>query len=157
MGGGGGGPALTPKAISKSIKAKGLLRLRWYCQMCTKQCRDENGFQNHCRSPGHVRALAAFAEDPDTHVADFSARFTDAFLGELRRRAGAGVAVPANAVYQDVIRERHHVHMNATRWATLAEFVAALGVTGRGHAGGWDLPASVPTAGRHHLVAVWPA
>ena len=32
---------LTPKAISNRIKAKGMQKLRWYCQMCSKQCRDE--------------------------------------------------------------------------------------------------------------------
>ena len=32
---------LTPKGISNRIKAKGLQKLRWYCQMCQKQCRDE--------------------------------------------------------------------------------------------------------------------
>ena len=32
---------LTPKAISNRIKAKGLQKLRWYCEMCQKQCRDE--------------------------------------------------------------------------------------------------------------------
>ena len=32
---------LTPKAIANRIKAKGLQKLRWYCQMCQKQCRDE--------------------------------------------------------------------------------------------------------------------
>jgi DNA/RNA-binding protein KIN17 len=40
----GDGP-FTPKAIAKRLKAKGLQRLRWYCQMCEKQCRDENGFK----------------------------------------------------------------------------------------------------------------
>ena len=32
---------LTPKAIANRIKSKGLQRLRCYCQMCQKQCRDE--------------------------------------------------------------------------------------------------------------------
>ena len=32
---------LTPKAIANRIKSKGLQKLRWYCQMCEKQCRDE--------------------------------------------------------------------------------------------------------------------
>ena len=36
---------LTPKAIANRIKAKGLQKLKWYCQMCEKQCRDENGFK----------------------------------------------------------------------------------------------------------------
>ena len=39
------GGFLTPKAIGNRIKAKGLQKLRWYCQMCQKQCRDENGFK----------------------------------------------------------------------------------------------------------------
>lgn len=33
--------AMTPKAIANKIKSKGLQKLRWYCQMCQKQCRDE--------------------------------------------------------------------------------------------------------------------
>lgn len=32
---------LSPKAIANRIKSKGLQKLRWYCQMCQKQCRDE--------------------------------------------------------------------------------------------------------------------
>ncbi|ONI12054.1 hypothetical protein PRUPE_4G141400 [Prunus persica] len=44
---------LTPKAIANRIKAKGLQKLRWYCQMCQKQCRDENGFKCHCMSESH--------------------------------------------------------------------------------------------------------
>jgi len=35
------GGFMTPKAIANRIKAKGLQKLRWYCQMCQKQCRDE--------------------------------------------------------------------------------------------------------------------
>ncbi len=38
---------LTPKAISNRIKSVGLQKLKWYCQMCQKQCRDENGFKCH--------------------------------------------------------------------------------------------------------------
>ena len=48
---------LTPKAIANRIKAKGLQKLRWYCQMCEKQCRDENGFKCHCASEGHQRMM----------------------------------------------------------------------------------------------------
>ena len=32
---------MSPKAISNRIKSKGLQKLRWFCQMCEKQCRDE--------------------------------------------------------------------------------------------------------------------
>lgn len=33
------------KDVSNRMKAKGLGRLRWYCQVCEKQMRDENGFK----------------------------------------------------------------------------------------------------------------
>ena len=45
------GGFLTPKAIGNRIKAKGLQKLRWYCQMCQKQCRDENGFKARAPPP----------------------------------------------------------------------------------------------------------
>ena len=32
----------TPKYLAKKVKSKGLQRLRWYCQVCQKQCRDAN-------------------------------------------------------------------------------------------------------------------
>lgn len=38
---------LSPKAIGNRIKAKGLQKLRWYCQMCQKQCRDEVSLSEH--------------------------------------------------------------------------------------------------------------
>jgi hypothetical protein len=40
----------SPKDIANRIKAKGLQKLRWFCQMCQKQCRDENGFKCHLTS-----------------------------------------------------------------------------------------------------------
>lgn len=38
--------------------------------------------------------------------------------------------VHANRVYQEVIQDKHHMHMNATRWVTLSEFVKHLGRSG---------------------------
>ena len=38
-----------PKWLANKMKSKGLQKLRWYCQMCEKQCRDENGFKCHVR------------------------------------------------------------------------------------------------------------
>ena len=49
-----GGGFLAPKQIANRIKARGLQKLRWYCQMCQKQCRDENGFKV---PPQHARLL----------------------------------------------------------------------------------------------------
>lgn len=38
--------------------------------------------------------------------------------------------VRANQVYQEYIADKSHLHMNATRWVTLSEFVKHLGRTG---------------------------
>ena len=50
--------------IANRIKAKGLQKLRWYCQMCQKQCRDENGFKCHLTSEGHKRQMMVFGQSP---------------------------------------------------------------------------------------------
>ena len=41
--------------------------------------------------------------------------------------------VKANNVYQEFIQDKHHLHMNATRWVTLTEFIKHLGRTGVAH------------------------
>ena len=37
----------------------------------------------------------------------------------------------ANNVYQEVIQDKHHVHMNSTKWAALMDFVQYLGKAGK--------------------------
>lgn len=120
---------LTPKAIANRIKAKGLQKLRWYCQMCQKQCRDENGFKCHTMSESHQRQLLLLAEDVDKYMDSFSREFQDAFLKLLKRQFGTR-RVRANQVYQDYISDRHHTHMNSTQWETLTDFVKWLGKEG---------------------------
>lgn len=121
---------LTPKAIANRIKAKGLQKLRWFCQMCQKQCRDENGFKCHTMSESHQRQLLLFAENPDNYIDEFSKDFEDGYCELLKRRFGTR-RVHCNIVYQEYIADREHVHMNATQWETLTEFVKWLGREGK--------------------------
>lgn len=71
----GKGGFLTPKAIANRIKAKGLQKLRWYCEMCHKQCRDENGFKCHTMSESHMRQMQVFRENPLQIMENFSKDF----------------------------------------------------------------------------------
>lgn len=119
----------TPKYLANKMKAKGLQRLRWYCQVCEKQCRDENGFKCHMQSEAHLRQMLAVGENAGRHIADFSSQFQHDFVTLLSRRFGTN-RVKANTVYQEYIQDRNHLHMNATRWVTLTEFVKHLGRTG---------------------------
>nr|XP_043636135.1 KIN17-like protein [Erigeron canadensis] len=121
---------LTPKAIANRIKAKGLQKLRWYCQMCQKQCRDENGFKCHCMSESHQRQMEVFGQNPHRIVEGYSEEFESMFL-EHMKRSHRFSRVAATVVYNEYINDRHHVHMNSTQWATLTEFVKYLGKTGK--------------------------
>ncbi|XP_066148356.1 DNA/RNA-binding protein KIN17 [Euwallacea fornicatus] len=120
----------TPKYLANKMKAKGLQKLRWYCQMCQKQCRDENGFKCHTMSESHQRQLLLFADSPKKYIDDFSFDFAKGFVGILRRQF-CSKRVNANRVYQEYIADRDHVHMNGTRWVTLTGFVRWLGATGQ--------------------------
>jgi DNA/RNA-binding protein KIN17 len=60
---------------------------------------------------------------------DFSSEFEKVYVETLRRRHGTQ-RMNANNVYQEVIMDKHHVHMNSTKWATLSDFVQYLGKKG---------------------------
>ncbi|KAK9471999.1 domain of Kin17 curved DNA-binding protein-domain-containing protein [Dipodascopsis tothii] len=119
----------TPKYVANKMKSKGLQRLRWYCQVCEKQCRDENGFRCHTQSESHVRQMLIVGENPQRKIAEYSAQFKRDFLTLLRSSHGEK-PVNFNKFYQEYISDKNHVHMNATRWASLTEFVTGLGIEG---------------------------
>jgi DNA/RNA-binding protein KIN17 len=68
------------------MKSKGLQRLRWYCQVCQKQCRDENGFKCHAASEAHLRQMLVVGENAGRHISDFSGQFQGEFVALLSRR-----------------------------------------------------------------------
>ncbi|KAI5806665.1 domain of Kin17 curved DNA-binding protein-domain-containing protein [Peziza echinospora] len=117
------------KALSNRMKSKGLQRLRWYCQVCEKQCRDENGFKCHTQSETHVRQMLIVGEDAKKHVDNFSNQFKSDFLSLLRTSHGEK-KINANHFYQEYIGNKEHIHMNSTRWISLSEFVKQLGREG---------------------------
>ena len=126
----GGNGFLTPKAIANKIKAKGLQKLRWYCQMCQKQCRDENGFKCHLKSESHLRQMAIFGQSSGKFIEGYSQEFEKTFLQHFRT-AHRHTRIAANVLYNEFIADRNHIHMNATKWTTLTSFVIHLGRTGK--------------------------
>ncbi|OAF70401.1 Binding to curved DNA [Intoshia linei] len=114
--------ALTPKAIANRIKSKGLLKLKFYCQACQKQCRDANGFKCHIQSESHQRQLLVVSENTNLYVGEYSRQFLNDFIQILRCRFGTK-RVKANRVYQEFIGDRNHIHMNSTQWTSLTGFI----------------------------------
>nr|KAJ3421939.1 hypothetical protein HK105_001779 [Polyrhizophydium stewartii] len=104
----GKGDFMTPKAIANRIKAKGLQKLRWYCQMCE---------------------MMLFAENTQKYISSFSQQFHDAFMKLLSTRYGTR-KVHANLVYQEYISDKQHLHMNATQWISLTAYCKYLGKEG---------------------------
>ncbi|KAF2260853.1 hypothetical protein CC78DRAFT_501090 [Lojkania enalia] len=117
------------KHLSNQMKSKGLQRLRWYCQPCNKQCRDANGFKCHVQSESHVRQMQLVGEDPKKFIQGFSSDFQRDFIALLRTAHGEKW-IGANKFYNEYIRDKEHIHMNATRWSSLTEFVKYLGREG---------------------------
>ena len=113
------------KYLNKQMKMKGLQRLRFYCQVCEKQTRDENSFKQHTMSESHVRRMQAVGADPNKAISEFSDEFQRNFLRQLRTGHGEK-AVQINHFYQGIIAQKDHVHMNATRWSSLTEFAKHL-------------------------------
>eukprot|EP00980_Cylindrotheca_fusiformis_P006455 scaffold1376_cov125-Cylindrotheca_fusiformis.AAC.21 len=120
----------TPKDIGNRIKAKGLQKLKFYCQMCEKQCRDANGFKCHLTSESHLRQMKIFSDNAGGILDKYSKEFESSFMQTLRMRHGTK-KVNANNVYQELISDKQHIHMNATHWTTLTDFVQYLGKTGK--------------------------
>lgn len=81
-------------------------------------------------SESHLRNMKIFAENAAGIMDGMSREFEKTYLDTLRRRHGTK-RVNANNVYQEVIQDRHHIHMNATKWATLSHFCQYLGRTGK--------------------------
>ncbi|KAI5290236.1 hypothetical protein KEM54_002108 [Ascosphaera aggregata] len=117
------------KYISNKLKSKGLQRLRWYCQVCERQMRDENGFKCHTQSESHVRQLLLVGEDPKKYISQYSNEFLSDFI-RLLRTAHGEKSVHINHFYQEYIANKEHVHMNATKWSSLTEFAKYLGKEG---------------------------
>ncbi|RDW89497.1 hypothetical protein BP6252_01529 [Coleophoma cylindrospora] len=117
------------KHLNNKLKSKGLQRLRWYCQVCERQMRDENGFKMHTQSETHVRQMLLVGEDPKKYIEDYSNQFKRDFLQLLRTSHGEK-QVNLNHFYQEYIANKEHVHMNSTKWPSLTEFAKYVGREG---------------------------
>ncbi len=60
----------------------------------------------------------------------FFSEFHSGFISTLRRSFGTK-RVLANTVYCEYIKDRDHVHLNATRWVAVAGYVRWLGSQGK--------------------------
>lgn len=73
--------------------------------------------------------MLLIGEDPKKHIEEYSRQFLRDFINLLKTTHGEK-KVHANQFYQQVIQDRHHIHMNSTKWTSLTQFVLYLGREG---------------------------
>lgn len=73
--------------------------------------------------------MLVVGEDAKKFITDYSSQFQRDFLQLLRTSHGEK-KINANHFYQEYIANKEHVHMNATKWISLTEFVKFLGREG---------------------------
>ncbi|PPJ56759.1 hypothetical protein CBER1_09110 [Cercospora berteroae] len=117
------------KAIANKSKMVGLQRLRWWCEPCQKQCRDENGFKQHTLSESHSRNMSIVGENARGYINSKSHEFQRDFIQLLRTGHGEK-KINLNQFYNEYIKDKEHVHMNSTKWPSLTEFAKFLGREG---------------------------
>lgn len=96
----------------------------------------------HCSTFSHQAAVQRYNLDPLGNKAAASNEFLNGFCAvlqgfsarvKLKKGPSDGVNddwVDSNLVYQEYIKDRHHVHLSATRWNSVAGFVRFLGQKG---------------------------
>lgn len=120
----------TAKYESKQLKASGLQKLKFYCQICEKQCRDANGFKNHINSLSHQKKITSLQDGGSTIIEEYSSQFLNDFVRLLKINHGTK-KINANKFYQEyILNDSDHVHMNSTKWSSLTQFVKFLGNKG---------------------------
>nr|VZI52518.1 unnamed protein product [Spirometra erinaceieuropaei] len=73
--------------------------------------------------------MKIFMENGGKFISSFSSEFLKGYLDIVRRQFG-GKRVHANVVYQEYIKDKQHIHMNATRWHSLTGLCLWLGKQG---------------------------
>ncbi|CAI5462152.1 unnamed protein product [Closterium sp. Yama58-4] len=73
--------------------------------------------------------MQVFGMNPERFVGGYSEEFEKTFMEHIRRSHRFS-RVAATVAYNEYIADRHHIHMNSTKWLTLTEFVKHLGREG---------------------------
>ncbi|GMM29143.1 Rts2 protein [Martiniozyma asiatica (nom. inval.)] len=120
------------KYQAKQSRRRGLQKTKFYCQVCERQCMDENGFKCHIQSEVHMRNLKeklTSSGGSRNLIDDYSERFVKSFVSLLKRSHGEKL-IGANRFYQEYISDKEHVHLNSTKWKVLTKAVLHLHAEG---------------------------
>jgi DNA/RNA-binding protein KIN17 len=75
-----------------------------------------------------MRQMALFAENKEHYINSHSQEFHSEFLGIIKRYKDK--FMDSNVLYQEYSSSHDHMHLNATKWQTLTEYIEYLGKEG---------------------------
>ena len=61
-------------------------RLKHFCELCRRQCKDENGFKCHINSESHQRKVREYANNPVEHIEKASREFEAKFVQLIKTK-----------------------------------------------------------------------
>lgn len=103
---------------------------KYYCEMCRKQCKDQNGFKCHCNTEHHKQMMKLLSENPQYFIEQFSEKFETSFLSLLKGKY-LNTPVDAGKVYSQFAHDKYNVKLNSTKWTTLTSFIEHLAETNK--------------------------
>mmetsp|Transcript_17819 Transcript_17819/g.30213 ORF Transcript_17819/g.30213 Transcript_17819/m.30213 type:complete len:271 (+) Transcript_17819:83-895(+) len=80
----------------------------------------------HISSQNHKKMQSVFNERPDKYKSSFTFSFEKEFSDIFRYKYGYNKFVPINRVYNDLISNKHHTHISATKWSSVTGFAHCL-------------------------------
>ncbi|ODV83333.1 hypothetical protein CANARDRAFT_190771, partial [[Candida] arabinofermentans NRRL YB-2248] len=123
----------TAKYLNNQLKKRGLQKTKFYCQICEKQCMDDNGFKCHIQSPSHLKNLSNKLSNSNNNskqmIEGYSEKFLIDFLKLLRINHGEK-SIGCNKFYQEYIQDKDHIHLNSTKWKSLTSLAMHLQQSG---------------------------
>eukprot|EP00242_Pyramimonas_sp_CCMP2087_P014078 CAMPEP_0198213488 /NCGR_PEP_ID=MMETSP1445-20131203/28896_1 /TAXON_ID=36898 /ORGANISM="Pyramimonas sp., Strain CCMP2087" /LENGTH=369 /DNA_ID=CAMNT_0043888141 /DNA_START=305 /DNA_END=1414 /DNA_ORIENTATION=+ len=80
-------------------------------------------------SETHQQQMMVFGAAPARVIEGYSDIFLETFMKHMKV-SHAHSRIAATVVYNEFISDKHHIHMNSTKWESLTEFVQMLGKEG---------------------------
>ena len=78
-------------------------KLKNYCTICKKQCKDENGLKMHISSSFHNKMKASY--DPEKEKAKNSLNFERVFGEVYKNKYGTNNWVTLNKIYNELVHD----------------------------------------------------
>lgn len=105
-------------------------KLKYFCQICSRQCQDKDGFTCHLKSKTHEKNMEELAMHPDLYIDAYSQEFEKGYL-DIIKRLYQNQWVSANKIYAEYMNDKESIPLNMTKWDSLNKLILHLTTTNK--------------------------